>query len=81
MHICVQCGYCCTKGPCFYGVWDEEKKQCAFLTEDKLCSKYEEIKADPNSWSSPAFGAGCSSPMFNTVRQAKIKELADVRKG
>jgi len=75
MYECVQCGYCCTRGVCPYGEWDNERQCCAFLTEDKLCAKYDEIVADPKSWSSPAFGAGCSSPLFNEVREAKIAEL------
>lgn len=74
-YPCVQCGYCCKKSPCPYGTWNKEKQRCEFLTEDNLCSKYEKIKADPNSWSSPAFGAGCSSPLFNTVREEKIKKM------
>jgi hypothetical protein len=32
------------------------------------------IIEDPNSWSSPAFGAECSSPLFNVVRAKKIAE-------
>jgi len=80
-YPCVQCGYCCTVRACPYGEWDVEKKQCRFLTKEKLCSKYEEIIKDPNSWSSPAFGAGCSSPLFNTVREEKIRNEVRGSKG
>ena len=74
MTDCVQCGFCCTRGCCPYGGWDEEKEQCQFLTKEDLCEKYEEIQKDPSSEISPAFGAGCSSPLFNTRRDEKIRE-------
>lgn len=64
MAECVKCGYCCRIGPCSYGFWDFEKKQCIFLTDENLCKKYEEIKK-----LSPAFGTGCSSSLGNTLRQ------------
>lgn len=78
---CVQCGYCCTVRPCPYGEWDVEKQQCSYLTQDKKCSKYEEIIASSGSEFSPAFGAGCSSSLFNSVREAKIKEMEMKKNG
>ena len=69
---CVQCGYCCLTGPCSYGKPGNDGRTCAYLTTNLLCSRYEEIKADPNSAMSPAFGAGCSSSLFNTMREDKI---------
>lgn len=74
MSKCVQCGYCCTVTTCPYGEWDGKKKQCVFLTDESKCAKYNEIVADPNSEISPAFGAGCSSSMFNERRNAKLKK-------
>jgi len=74
---CVKCGYCCKKGPCGHGVWNETKSQCSYLTEDNLCEKYHEIIKDPFSRVNPAFGFGCCSPLMNNVRQEKTVE--DVR--
>jgi len=76
---CVQCGYCCTIRPCDFGEWNEEKAQCKYLTEDNKCGIYDEIIKHPESKWNPGFGAGCSSPMFNTRRDSKIKELEDDR--
>jgi len=73
MAECVQCGYCCTVRPCPYGKWDYAKKQCTFLTENSLCSKYEEILEQPGSEISPAFGTSCSSSLFNTRREEILR--------
>jgi predicted molibdopterin-dependent oxidoreductase YjgC len=78
MKECVKCGYCCTVGPCFYGVWNPKKGQCEYLTDDNLCSKYKEIQGHSGSKVSPAFGAGCSSSMFNERRDAKIRKDREV---
>jgi len=72
---CVQCGYCCTVGPCAFGKWDYEKDRCIYLTEDMKCEIYYDIIKDPMAKYNPAFGAGCPSSSFNDVRDAKIKEL------
>ena len=74
---CCKCGFCCTVAVCPYGEWDEKKKQCMFLTKENLCEKYDEIVKDPSSWLSPAFGAGCSSSLFNERREAKLRELQE----
>lgn len=74
MAKCVQCGFCCRVGPCDFGLWDPEKKQCTFLTDDNLCKKYYEIKDHPDAKMSPAFGAGCSSTLGNTHRDKIIAE-------
>jgi len=71
---CVQCGYCCKKAACQYGVWSSALKQCLFLTDKNLCSKYDEIIQFYGAVVNPAFGAGCSSPMFNEVRNKKLME-------
>ena len=77
---CVQCGYCCTVSPCGFGKWDEEKKQCKYLTKNTKCKKYYKIIALVGMKASPGFGGGCSSSLFNTVRENKIKELQNVNK-
>lgn len=40
-----------------------------------LCARFAEISVDPKSWLSPAFGAGCSSSLFNTERDAVLVAL------
>ena len=71
---CVKCGYCCSKRPCHYGrPTSPDGTGCVHLTADRLCAIHDEIVADPNSTWSPAFGAGCSSTVFNTVREEKIR--------
>ena len=69
---CVQCGYCCTIGPCSYSDWHEDK--CSYLTPENLCSIYTEIHSKERAAIYPMFGCGCSSVMFNDVRDAKIRE-------
>ena len=83
MSDCVRSGMCC-RVPCAWGDWDETKSQCKFLAVESRtpgglplhrCEKYEEILASPGSSFSPAFGAGCSSNLFNTDRHAILLEL------
>lgn len=76
MNECVQCGYCCTVRPCFAGVWNAATRRCEFLTEENKCAKYDEIRELEKNDEYPMFGCGCSSSLFNTVREAKIKEIA-----
>ena len=45
---------------------------CKFLTEDNKCAKYDEIVEAEKDSKYPMFGHGCSSTLFNTVREAKI---------
>ena len=77
MVKCVCCGYCCTKGACAFGDWNEIKHQCKHLTEDKLCGKYREIINQPAAKFNPAFGAGCCMSLFNSFRERKIKQMLD----
>ena len=71
---CVQCGYCCTVRACFAGKYDFKNKRCKFLTKDNLCGIYNEIIEKYGIEGSPAFGAGCSSTLFNTQREKTIRE-------
>jgi predicted molibdopterin-dependent oxidoreductase YjgC len=75
MSECVQCGYCCSKAPCDFGKWNQEKHRCNYLTENNLCSKYAEIIKNPSQKWNPAFGYGCCMSLFNTVREEKIKNM------
>lgn len=80
---CVGSGFCCKRAPCGYGEPDETGG-CRFLVpwdNDDLeipryrCGKYEEIRQDPLSWISPAFGAGCCSSLFNEDRSRILVAL------
>ena len=72
MKMCLRSGFCCKQAPCPFGKWDAGKHQCAFLEGDVpgnyRCGIYSEIVKDPRSGMSPAFGAGCSSTLFNDDR-------------
>lgn len=73
---CVRSGYCCKKAPCGFGDWNAEKTQCKHLetgTDGRYqCGIAAEIVKDPTWVFSPAFGAGCCSPM-NSDRQGIIR--------
>ena len=76
---CVKCGYCCTQSACLYGEYDEEIKKCKYLNSKMLCDRYAFILEQPFSKITPAFGAGCCSPLFNIMRAKKIKETLKSR--
>jgi len=67
---CVKCGYCCKNTPCYYGEWDESKGQCKYLTENNLCSKYQEIVEYEESLNLRVrlFGSGCCLNFLNPDR-------------
>ena len=74
---CIGCGYCCKQSACPYGTW--EPTGCIHLVRDEAlnrytCGKYAEISADPNSRAAPAFGTGCTSPLFNERRKLLANE-------
>ena len=77
MTACLRSGFCCKQSPCYYGTWDEEKHQCEHLVGDKpgeyACGIYEYIIKQPGCEVSPAFGAGCCSPMFNKDRDGLLE--------
>jgi hypothetical protein len=78
---CIGCGFCCKVCACPFGVWDEKRRQCAYLKKaDKGrfdCTIYEKIINRPvSSWFvAPAFGAGCCSSL-NPDRQRLLKRMA-----
>ena len=74
MAECVQCGFCCRVGPCQYGEWDDAKHCCVFLTEDNKCLNYNEIVEREKDSHLPMMGSGCSSNLFNTCRDAKLRK-------
>ena len=74
---CIQSGYCCSVAPCPFGEWDAKRGHCAHLLDAneagrRGCARFNEIKRDPSSRISPAFGAGCCSPL-NSVRRALLQ--------
>ncbi len=78
---CVRSGYCCKQRPCPFGTADDSGA-CVHLVPDPastagqyLCAKYEEIRRQPGAELSPAFGAGCSSTMFNRDRELVLVRL------
>ena len=75
---CVRCGWCCLQYPCPYGHPRRDSNECAELRFDAgggaTCLVWDTICADPKSWESPAPGEGCSSTLFNTRRQERIRQ-------
>jgi len=77
---CIRCGFCCQQAACTFGRWDHKLHRCVFLQQAKDgrfdCSRYHEILRMPlTAWfSTPAFGAGCSSSL-NSARQKLEKDL------
>jgi hypothetical protein len=87
-YPCVRSGFCCKVRPCPYGaVKSLTDSACRYLEVDHeiipgvplyRCGQFEWImKYVPESeWRmSPAFGGGCSSPMFNNDRNRVIEVL------
>jgi len=72
IHVC-SVGIVVVKRPVLL-VFGITKTIVVYLTEDNLCSKYDEIKKHKGQWMSPAFGFGCSSALFNSDRERKIRE-------
>lgn len=78
---CVKSGFCCTKSPCGYGEWNENKSACKYLSEpnelhQQLCLRYDWIKENVVDWEMyPAFGGGCCMPIGNQMRENVIKNI------
>lgn len=65
---CVQCGYCCSVRPCYYGV--PRAEGCAFLMKPdeigrRKCMVFDKIEALEHDSKYPMMGCGCSSTAFN----------------
>ena len=75
---CLHSGYCCKKVPCPWGEVNPDTGWCKHLEEREpnrwYCGDYDHISKQPGANIVPAFGAGCSSPLFNTAREAILKE-------
>ena len=79
---CYKCGFCCTQGPCGYGLWNKTLKRCEYLEEpnenkQRYCKIYNEIIVFEKDAGLPMMGHGCSSSMFNGIRQAVIDKLQE----
>lgn len=82
---CVGSGYCCKRGPCPFGsVTSPTNPACIHLTPIEVkqnehqrytCGIYDFIITQPHWEYAPAFGAGCSSPMFNSDRSTIIRDI------
>lgn len=78
---CIKSGFCCTKAPCEYGEWNEDKSACKHLLPpndlgQRGCGRFEWIKTNVPNWEMyPAFGAGCCMPIGNNFRQDIIKKF------
>ncbi|KKM22789.1 hypothetical protein LCGC14_1621800 [marine sediment metagenome] len=86
-YPCVQCGFCCGvgryEGPtiCAYGESNKDKTTCRFIKIDDeelrtyKCLIYEEIKVIEEGSKYPMFGCGCSSSLFNNIRDEVIGKM------
>lgn len=78
---CVKSGYCCKVAPCMFGEWNATKTACKHLAEpndigQRDCLRYQWIIENvPGYEYYPAFGAGCSSVMFNIDRKQVIEQI------
>lgn len=82
---CVKSGFCCTKSPCGFGEWNEDKTACAHLQPpndigQRDCGKYQWIMENaPCPELYPAFGGGCCMAMFNTMRNKVIENIKQLK--
>lgn len=77
---CVGCGYCCMKVPCrvaFLMGWSRHPSPCAGLVWDEGAGRFwckavqdEPERTRPQLEADMAIGAGCSSSLCNTQREA-----------
>lgn len=80
---CVNSGFCCKQHPCPFGSIEPNGLWCKHLQEmehDENTKRYTCAIADwiveqPGWELAPAFGAGCSSTLFNRDREAVLREL------
>ena len=82
---CIRSGFCCKSAPCLFGEPIPGGRACRYLEVERelapgvpihRCGRYEWIMANvdgPEYY--PAFGAGCSSTLFNTDRERILAVL------
>tara|TARA_Y100001951_G_scaffold82414_1_gene70862 strand:+ start:148 stop:432 length:285 start_codon:yes stop_codon:yes gene_type:complete len=78
---CVMSGHCCLTAPCLYGEAGDDGI-CIYLDQpndigQRACLKHDEIiaveKSEPERLR--MMGTGCSSTLFNELRNSVINEL------
>jgi len=80
---CLGSGRCCIQSPCGYGEWNSDSSACRYLEPPneigmRGCGRYEWIVENvPDYQFYPAFGSGCGSGMFNTLRDAILARLPE----
>jgi len=83
VRSCLRSGYCCKKALCPFGEWNEDETACRFLEGHRpgeySCGRHDWIVLQPGSEFSPAFGAGCCSPL-NTDRRGLGEPLEERKK-
>ena len=82
---CHNSGYCCTVAPCPYGQMNKQGTACKFLSAaneigQRFCEKYEEIVDAEKDNPLPMMGSGCSSTLFNEVRNEIITRKKKLQK-
>lgn len=81
MSKCIQSGFCCTIAPCIYGESGKNDPACIFLAEptepygQRLCSKFDEINELEKNSKYPMMVSGCSSTLFNRMRNQVKKRM------
>ncbi len=79
---CVQSGFCCIQAPCKYGEITEDKPHCVHLSEptengQRPCLIHHEIKEKEKDSPFPMMGSGCSSQLFNNLRERILRGKAN----
>jgi hypothetical protein len=79
---CVQCGFCCSQRPCAWGDWDNDRRCCSLLTDPndqgaRFCKIYRSIVRQEAGSKYPMMGCGCSSTLFNDIREARITKMEE----
>lgn len=80
---CMKSGFCCTKAPCGYGEWNNERSSCKYLDapndlNQRDCLRYQWIIDNaPDYKFYPGFGAGCCMALFNAARENVIQKIAE----
>jgi len=82
LMTCVMSGHCCLVAPCVYGEAGGDGV-CVYLaqpdsaTGQRACKKYDEIVEAERKEKTPfpMMGSGCSSTLFNTLRDDVINRI------
>lgn len=77
---CLKCGWCCKHTVCYYGEWDYERGRCRFLSDQNLCTKFEDItRYEETIGLNPGlFGSGCCLNYTNPDRLRKLRDVGGI---